>query len=74
MKISVSAPATPGGEITHSDRFVLVDADGFVRQTYRSNDDEAMADLQQDVRKLATETSAATAAPRSAVPQAVPTH
>jgi cytochrome oxidase Cu insertion factor (SCO1/SenC/PrrC family) len=74
MKVAVMPAPTPErpDDITHSDRFILVDADGKVRQTYRSNDEDAMAKLQQDVRELlAPETSSPA---RATAPQSVPTH
>lgn len=74
MKVGVAAPTTAGGEITHSDRFVLVDADGRVRETYRSADESALAELQHDARALAAETTPPPAPRPAAAPQAVPTH
>jgi protein SCO1 len=75
MKIGVQPPTTAGGEITHSDRFVLIDAGAMVRDTYLSSDDDALARLQEDARDLAAAAAPAPAAPlRPAAPQAVPTH
>ena len=41
-----------GGLITHSDRFVLVDADLRIRGYYHGSDDESVQQLLRDVKKL----------------------
>jgi cytochrome oxidase Cu insertion factor (SCO1/SenC/PrrC family) len=39
----------------HSTRFVLIDAEGMIRQTYESDDEKRMADLKHDAAELASE-------------------
>ncbi len=42
----------PGGEITHSSRFVLVDQSAKIRGYYHSNDPKSLKKLGTDIRKL----------------------
>ena len=46
-------PAAGEERIIHSDRFVLVDAEGNLRGTYSSSDESAMQRLRRDLRRLA---------------------
>lgn len=55
LSVAERAPeqAADGGElITHSDRFVLVDADGRIRGYYHGTDDEALPALLRDLQAL----------------------
>jgi protein SCO1/2 len=52
MKIS-AAPADANNVIIHSEKFVLIDRDGWIRGYYDLNDPAAMKKLPDDVRALA---------------------
>lgn len=49
------ADADPNEMITHSDRFVLVDAEGRIRGYYHGTDDEGVARLESDLARLRQE-------------------
>jgi protein SCO1 len=55
LGVSVAAEGIPGGEpeaITHSTRFVLVDADNRIRGFYDPFDEDSFRQLQRDARAL----------------------
>jgi len=52
-----AAPANEEGAILHSTRFVLVDADGNIRNTYESGDEQRMSALKHDAAELAAATA-----------------
>jgi cytochrome oxidase Cu insertion factor (SCO1/SenC/PrrC family) len=49
---AAEAAQSPGELITHSDRFVLVDADGQIRAYYHGTDAEVVAQVLRDVATL----------------------
>jgi protein SCO1/2 len=65
MKATVQATGDAADPLLHSNRFQLVDGDGFVRGVYDSSDDADMAVLAADAARLAgaTRASSAPAAP-----------
>ena len=53
FRVTAEASGDPANPIVHSNVFMLVDADGFVRGVYASDDEQARARLIADVRTLA---------------------
>jgi protein SCO1/2 len=53
-----AVPATKDQPIIHSEKFVLVDADGQIRGFYDNNDPQEMAQLPTDAQRLAEEAKA----------------
>jgi protein SCO1 len=62
MKIAAK-PAEGTNPIIHSERLILVDADGNVRGTYLSTDDESVKKLLADAQAVAKEAKGSKAAP-----------
>jgi protein SCO1/2 len=53
-----AVPATKDQPIIHSEKFVLVDADGKIRGYYDNNDSKEMAQLPSDAQRLAEDAKA----------------
>ena len=51
-------PANDKSPIIHSEKFILVDADGKIRRYYDSTDEQDMTALKQDAAALADEAAA----------------
>jgi len=54
LSVSDAAPAgaSPGELVTHSDRLVLVDPDGYIRGYYHGTEEDAAARVAQDLARL----------------------
>ena len=52
FKLPIAAPASPGGEIIHSTRLVLIDRSGTVRGFYEATSETGVGELIRDVRVL----------------------
>jgi protein SCO1/2 len=53
MKMAAVKATDGSDQFIHSDRFLLIDADGLIRGTYKNSEPEAMAKLAEDAAKLA---------------------
>jgi len=62
FRVTAQRNSDPAAPIVHSNVFLLIDSDGWVRGVYDSNDDDARARLVADVRRIAG-AAAASAAP-----------
>lgn len=61
MRVAVRATGDERDPIFHTNRFLLVDAEGRVRGSYDSDDDAALGRLRDDARRLASGASAGVA-------------
>lgn len=52
MRVAVHATGNAADPIFHTNRFLLVDAEGRVRGSYDSDDDAALQELQRDARRI----------------------
>lgn len=52
FKLPIAEPATPGGQIIHSTRVILIDQTGAVRGFYESTSEIGVRDLIRDIRTL----------------------
>ena len=52
FKLPIAEPATPGAQIIHSTRLILIDRTGTVRGFYEATGDTGVRDLVRDIRKL----------------------
>ena len=52
FKLPIAEPETPGGQIVHSTRLILIDKTGTVRGFYEATGETGVRDLVRDVRKL----------------------
>ena len=55
FKLPIAEPASPGEQITHSTRLILVDRSGTIRGFYEGTDEKGVRDLIRDIRKLLEE-------------------
>ena len=55
FKLPIAEPASPGGQIIHSTRLILIDQAGTVRGFYEGTGETGMRDLVRDIRKLLEE-------------------
>lgn len=55
FKLPIAEPETPGGQIIHSTRLILVDQTGTVRGFYEATGESGVRDLIRDIRKLLDE-------------------
>ncbi|MCE9609306.1 MAG: SCO family protein [Chthoniobacter sp.] len=54
FKLPIAEPETPGGQIIHSTRLVLIDQTGTIRGFYEAAGEAGTAELIRDIRKLLT--------------------
>jgi len=54
FKLPIAEPETPGGQIIHSTRLVLIDQTGTIRGFYEAVGETGTAELIRDIRKLLT--------------------
>ena len=52
FKLPIAEPASPGGQIIHSTRLILIDQAGSVRGFYEATGETGVRDLVRDIRKL----------------------
>ena len=55
FKLPIAEPASPGGQIIHSTRLILIDQTGTVRGFYEATGETGVRDLVRDIRKLLEE-------------------
>ena len=55
FKLPIAEPETPGGQIIHSTRLILIDQAGTLRGFYEATTDAGVNDLIRDIRKLLEE-------------------
>ena len=55
FKLPIAEPETPGGQIIHSTRLILIDRLGAIRGFYEATTDAGVNDLIRDIRKLLKE-------------------
>ena len=55
FKLPIAEPETPGGQIIHSTRLILIDQAGTLRGFYEATTDAGVNDLIRDIRKLLQE-------------------
>ena len=55
FKLPIAEPASPGGQIIHSTRLILIDKTGTVRGFYEATGETGVRDLIRDIRKLLEE-------------------
>ena len=56
FKLPTAEPETPGGQIIHSTRLILIDRAGAVRGFYEATGETGVRDLIRDIRRLLAET------------------
>ena len=52
FKLPLAEPATPGAQIIHSTRLILIDQTGTIRGFYEATGETGVRDLIRDIRKL----------------------
>lgn len=55
FKLPIAEPETPGGQIIHSTRLILIDRLGSIRGFYEATNETGVNDLIRDIRKLLAE-------------------
>jgi len=55
FKLPIAEPETPGGQIIHSTRLILIDRLGTIRGFYEATNEAGVNDLIRDIRKLLKE-------------------
>ena len=55
FKLPIAEPASPGGQIIHSTRLILIDQAGAVRGFYEATGETGVRDLVRDIRQLLQE-------------------